>query len=503
MIKIFLVEDEVFALKTLHRKITDLNQDYEIVGTATDGTEALPKIQATHPAIVITDIRMSDMDGLTLIENMKKMHIDALPVIVSGYQEFEYAKQAMKLGVEDYLLKPVELSELDKCLRQCLMRLESRYLPKNIYSFLIGNEAFNLEPIISDGPLTLLYLIFSNPLNHTDTMFHPNTGYLPGEKVKEIFKKEVKAASIFCFDGIYSNKKVLLIPQTDHLKAKEDMYLEKILPILVQEFSFPVTIYYMESRAKSLTYDIRTARKCCTRNVIPGTSGYNHKLLEDPAPEDLSGMIELLSLLIRQEDYKLIYSNLLRLLKRWQTEKRPILSCQSELVFILNSLKRSFQVKKIAGLDSTFLVENILCFSSSPKELACDFTQLMADLTSGNKGSNESTISGEELVRRIDMYFQNHLSSSITLQMLADELNVSKVYLCRVFKKYKNVTPMDYFNRMKIHHACELIREFPSLQLAEISDKLGFNDVYYFSKVFKRITGIAPSSYRKENRNSD
>jgi YesN/AraC family two-component response regulator len=62
---------------------------------------------------------------------------------------------------------------------------------------------------------------------------------------------------------------------------------------------------------------------------------------------------------------------------------------------------------------------------------------------------------------------------------------------------------MDYFNRMKIHHACELIREFPSLQLAEISDKLGFNDVYYFSKVFKRITGIAPSSYRKENRNSD
>ena len=126
MIKIFLVEDEVFALKTLHRKITDLNQDYEIVGTATDGTEALPKIQATHPAIVITDIRMSDMDGLTLIENMKKMHIDALPVIVSGYQEFEYAKQAIKYGVKDYVLKPIQKRQFIHLIETCMNEITDK-----------------------------------------------------------------------------------------------------------------------------------------------------------------------------------------------------------------------------------------------------------------------------------------------------------------------------------------------------------------------------------------
>ena len=184
MIKIFLVEDEVFALRTLCRKIVDLQEDYEIVGTATDGTEALPKILETKPAIVITDIRMSDMDGLTLIQKMKEQKISALPVIISGYQEFEYAKQAMKLGVEDYLLKPVELSQLRECLQGCRKKLEEMYSRKNIYSFLIGDEKFSLESLTSNDCFTLAYFVVSNPLNNLETFMHPGIGYLPGTEIQ-------------------------------------------------------------------------------------------------------------------------------------------------------------------------------------------------------------------------------------------------------------------------------------------------------------------------------
>ena len=102
--KIFLVEDEVFALRTLCKKVRDLSPDYEIAGTASDGVEALPLILEARPEVVITDIRMSRMDGLTLIREMKEAGVSAIPVILSGYQEFEYAKQAIHLGVNDYLL---------------------------------------------------------------------------------------------------------------------------------------------------------------------------------------------------------------------------------------------------------------------------------------------------------------------------------------------------------------------------------------------------------------
>lgn len=494
MIKIFLVEDEIFALRTLHRKIIDLNQDYEIVGTATDGIEALPKIQAAKPAIVITDIRMSDMHGLTLIRKMKENNIPAIPVIISGYQEFEYAKQAMKLGVEDYLLKPVDLDELEKCLANCRKKLEKKYLHKNIYSFLIGEETFSLEPVTSGNYFLLVYLIFSIPLNHSDTIFHPGTGFLHGTEVSTAFEKALPPSPIFCFDGIFSNEKIILIDMDSESGAKTENALSDILQVLQEKFPYPVTLYYEKVHGKSLTYDIQKARRNCVSNVVLGTSGVYHSLPPVTKSESLTEIIELLSLLLHQGDFSLIHSNLYRMFQNWQEKHRSFISCEADLIFLFNSLKNNFT--KNPNLNSSFLVENILCFSFSPKELADDFTQLFKDFSAPVKTID--TLSGEQLVLKIEDYFKSHLSHSITLQMLADEMNVSKAYLCRVFKKHKNITPMDYFNHLKIERACELICSFSSLPLHELSDKLGFNDVYYFSKVFKKITGLSPTGYKKK-----
>lgn len=77
-------------------------------------------------------------------------------------------------------------------------------------------------------------------------------------------------------------------------------------------------------------------------------------------------------------------------------------------------------------------------------------------------------------------------------------LAVSKVYLCRVFKKMKNTTPIDFFTHLKIERAQEMIRAFPSMSLREIAEALGFSDMYYFSKVFKRIMGFPPSDLRSK-----
>ena len=114
MIKIFLVEDEVFALRTLHRKILDLQEDYEIVGTATDGTEALPKILAAKPAIVMTDIRMSDMDGLTLIQMMREKYPSVRCYVVTETEN--YIEQASAIRVNGYLLKPVSAEQIHRAM---------------------------------------------------------------------------------------------------------------------------------------------------------------------------------------------------------------------------------------------------------------------------------------------------------------------------------------------------------------------------------------------------
>lgn len=496
--KIFLVEDEVFALRILHKKITDLKQNYEIVGMATDGSEALPKILETKPAVVITDIRMSDMDGLTLVRKLQELHVCAIPVIISGYQEFEYAKQAMKLGVKDYLLKPVELTELEECLRRCREKLESEYNQKNIHSFLIGNESFHLESITSNDHFLLTYMIFSTPLSSSQTLLHPGTGQIYGTDVRRFFVENMPGYSLFCFDGVFSNEKVLLFNSSEKSMEQSARLLQELTPKLAAAFSFPVTAFYMESPANMLTCNIQTARRGCVQNAVLGKSGCYSCLLPVNISSDLSDFIELLALLLKQDDQELIHSNLSRIFKEWEAEERTVTTCQTDLVFILNSLKRSFFHSNTMDMDATFFVENILCFCSSFEELADDFSQFLIEFFSPHKKISESAASSIQLVEKMEDFFRQNISRSMTLQLLSDETNVSKVYLSKVFKKHKNSTPIDYFNHMKIQKACELLQQFSTLPLQEISERLGFNDVYYFSKVFKKIVGISPSAYRKK-----
>ena len=220
--------------------------------------------------------------------------------------------------------------------------------------------------------------------------------------------------------------------------------------------------------------------------------------LPSPEPaENMTDLIELLTILLRQDDRELIHSNLLRLCMKWKKEQRTIVASQADLIFILNALNQNFHDRRDRRIDSVFYVENIYCFSSSFEELASNFSLLLTELFGSQNPAEEQSLRGEELVEKIEDYFRNNLSHSLTLQLLADEMNVSKVHLCRVFKKYRNMTPIDSFNRMKIERARELLVRFTSLPLQKISDMLGFSDVYYFSKVFKKIEGTSPSAYRK------
>lgn len=495
--KIFIVEDEVFALKTLCKKVRDLGEDYEIVGTAADGLEALPGILKTHPAVVLTDIRMSRMDGITLIRKMLEANVPSIPVIISGYQEFEYAKQAMRLGVKDYLLKPIELNELKECLASCQKRLQKTSTPQNIYSLLAGNETLDLNSIAAGSQILICYLIFCTPLSNSGSLLHPVAGYISNSLIQDYFSRRLPGYTVLGFDGIFSNEKVVLFHFEGSME-ETDRLLHGLILELAEQFHFPVTCYYMSSPTDMIGPNIQNAHANCVRNMILGVTRCCHTLPPSEPAENLTDFIELLTLLIRQDDKDLISSNMLRLCKKWEAEQRTIVSSQADLIFILKALNQNFHEKKDRRIDCVFYVENIYCFSSSFEELAINFSQLLTELFGAWNTPEDPTIKGEQLVEKIEAYFHENLSRSITLQILSDEMNVSKVHLCRVFKKYRNMTPIDSFNRMKIERARELLTQFVTLPLQKISDMLGFNDVYYFSKVFKKIVGVSPSAYRKK-----
>lgn len=496
MIKIFLVEDEVFALHALERKIEDLKGPYEIVGTAFNGEEALARLEEVPADIVMTDIRMPDMDGITLIETLKERDQKILPVIVSGYQEFDYAQRAVRLGVKDYLLKPVKVAELEKCLSHCVEQLMEQAKKENAVSFMIGEDSFRMNVLSESTSFVVVYVIIANALNHVENILHPSVPYISGAKMEDIFASIFpEKTKISCFDGFFSNEKVLMFSGNWWREERFPSFLDQAAKKLERQTGSFISIYYDKAENyQVLSSTILSCRKKLISSSIFGvTKVYNTPALPSEPDSGLKKNAELFSMLLRQKQLPLLHSNVRRMFDVWKQSSRTAMAVQNDLIFLLDMMRQD--MSQPGATSSAFFIENIVCFSANPDELAENFYQLLVELLTVHQ-KTERVVSAKEFVRQIELYFRQHLDESISLQELSDEMNVSKVYLCRVFKKYMNTTPMDYFTHLRLERAKELLLQFPDMPLREISERVGFSNLYYFSKVFKRITGSTPSEFR-------
>lgn len=124
--RVFLCEDEPLLLLSLQRKIEKSGQNFEVVGTAQNGREALTLLSEIQSDVLITDIRMPVMDGMELLKSITEMNFGVLCMLLSGHSEFEYARSALRMGAIDYLLKPVSQTELDQALAKIKIQLDKR-----------------------------------------------------------------------------------------------------------------------------------------------------------------------------------------------------------------------------------------------------------------------------------------------------------------------------------------------------------------------------------------
>ena len=147
--RIILVDDEEEVRKSIIRKIDWTAVGFAVVGDAENGEDALEKIENLEPDVVLTDIRMPYMDGLTLAERIRQKYPSMKIVIFSGYDDFEYAKQAIKLNVTEYILKPVNVEELTAILKRIKTNLDEEIEQKRNVNLLRENYKRSL-PILRE-----------------------------------------------------------------------------------------------------------------------------------------------------------------------------------------------------------------------------------------------------------------------------------------------------------------------------------------------------------------
>ena len=164
MIKVFLIEDEIVIREALERMIPWKEYGFELVGKAKDGEIALPMIRKSKPDVLITDIKMPFMDGLTLSSIVKKEFPNIRIVIVSGYDDFEYARKAIAIGVDDYLLKPFSKDDIEEMLAKVKGKLDQERKKAQVEDLVSHGYSTDLEEAIharlADSQLTLKDLAY-------------------------------------------------------------------------------------------------------------------------------------------------------------------------------------------------------------------------------------------------------------------------------------------------------------------------------------------------------
>ena len=481
-IKVLVVEDEVLLLKNLAKKIRMISEQFEVTGEAYNGKEALALIQEEKPDIVFSDIRMPIMDGLELARILHQDFPEIITVVVSGYDDFEYARSMLSYRARDYLLKPVKSDVLEKLmlslkkeiteernkkirsiLETCLKReaKEEVLLPNvNLYLVCFGNLHFRREveaegehPVPELGlPEEFLVLPYRESNLRILAGFGENGGEETAGRIFGMLKQEYPQKTINLVWGEHGVCGSQIFEQADRLyRILYDNLLIGKSQVFTESEESPKPILLLSGK------ESQYLQTTLASGNIAGFGQAVQKLFSQWNQENYSQ--KQIEKLLRQL-LTLVGQNLSQPTDRYEEVEHQV----------FQSLIRETDIQKMAD----------------------EITSVLTGFLAENQAVPKET---EQVVEALDAYLRSHYTEPVSLSELAEKYHFNQSYLTRIFKKQKGESPLRLVNQLRIADAKELLLQ-EELSVKEISEMLGFSDQHYFSRIFKDFTGQNPKEYR-------
>ncbi|WP_438433300.1 response regulator [Gorillibacterium sp. sgz500922] len=502
MYHVFIVDDEPFILNGL-RDILDWEQlGLNIVGQAENGKEALDRLADTPVDLLITDISMPVMDGLELIRSAKPLHPGMKVLVLSGYDEFRFVKEGLSLGIENYLLKPINLEEFQRSLETIVEKLNAsrvhaewtRYttgvLKDNVLLRWMRNQ---IDPNALAERLALLDLAIEKPFIQA--------ALVKAEPITEAFQTlaadflEKHPALIPFWD--MNNDLVLLHNGEDSTQGPEE--LKTVLEELTT--GGPAGI-----RLRASVGGVEETACACHLSYEQALQGQEFLAIH---PERRVVFYEELNNRIRDlKEY---------LPDDWQEYTSLIASKNRDAV--REKLEAYLQAEPMENLTPEQLravaMEWMLYFRVLIKELrdakeresiqqellAIGRTQSLPELFETLHASANRLIDlydrevRSPIVNQALAYIEKHYRDNLSLKKLAAEFNIHPVYLGQLFHKSQGEPFADYLNRYRVEMAKHLLQT-TNRKVQDIANEVGYWDIGYFYKQFKKFVGLTPSQFK-------
>lgn len=517
--KVFFVEDEIVTREGIRDNVDWQANGFELCGEAPDGEMALPLLQASKPDVLITDIKMPFMDGLQLSKIVHERMPQTKIVILSGHDEFEYAQQAIKLGVTEYLLKPVTVQDLNSVLQRVadtLTRQEQDQQDlQNLRNQVQENRAALTERLLLKllvGAVSSAEAIEQSELLGLELVAR---GYLV--VVIRIGACEPVAAFDYAqYQRVQETVAGLVDQNPDVFLLRKD--LEELVLIIKGN-----TPEYLEQDKEYLLEQIarRVKESNCTLSVGVGTP---RTRIADIGQSFIEALAQL-PRVTGDRTEPTVTVDTAELLKVDKSAVQDYLKCgiQAEFdeffnafVFPLGSAAfKSALVKNYLLLDLVFTtarfvqelggdvdevlpgleqIETVLLNIKTIeqlKEYAQDILTRALTFRDNQSGSLHAGI-----IHQAKEYIDQHYADAeISLQSVAGRVGHSPCHFSTVFGAETGQTFKAYLTETRIRHAKELLRT-TALRSSEIAEQIGFNDPHYFSLVFRKSTGLSPKEFR-------
>jgi two-component system response regulator YesN len=430
MYKILITDDEPIAVESAVQMIKRGLKQQVIIESSFSGRQAIEEAAQLRPDIVIMDIRMFGINGLEAIRKIKESNPDTVFVILSAYDYFDYAQEALSLGVAKYLVKPIHENELCDALSEIISQLNARH-QERVRNLKQQEQLMMSIPVLESS--------FFNALSSNEDR---------SEEIQAIYDLiGLRAAGGYV---------IILRPICNAMnKDAQERILEEYRHQLKRRLECIVSISKSEVIAYLLGANSERSRVTNSAN-------------------DLIATLDI-----------------------FQKKMTPTLVGVGQYYNTVSDAQKSYQEARFALevlLEEKTEDASALWYKHSPKAQA-----LYSSMISGHRPqdvSDEKTNdTTDDIIGKAEEYIAKHYTKPIKLEDVAQAVNLSQYYFSRVFKQEKGLSFTEYLTQKRIDCAKTLLNS-SQLSVKEIAYESGFQDPNYFSKIFKRITGMTPSEFK-------
>lgn len=532
MLKILIVDDEYFCRQGMKQLIPYEEYGFTVCGEAKNGLEALEQVEALKPNIVLLDINMPKMDGIEFASVIKEKGINIKIIILTGYREFDYAKEALNLGVHDYLLKPLDVDELIATLLSLkdLIQKENNFNLSLEHLRKLAKDAF---PIIKDRFLCDLFkgnitdeqqildrltqfgiCITSRYYCLLSIEIDKNTAIGWLETETELWQFALSNITKEMFEGdefkvlqqnMDERNYIILgfddVPQNGESKILQ--LCERLRETVLQHLKFSITIalgnVYSQLSDTSAAYNeacTALKHKCIlgSNTVIPFSSISELGITKNYfSSEKRSELI----MNMRISDFKEIDSFINYIFDDFSENKSS--SINQVFVIGIEMISICLEYMSESGHDSSKffrqhpdLMGELLKQSSLTEMKNCIKNLVMTTLRDVN---DKKCKKSQKMVLSVKKYIEeNYWDSELSINVLAKNIFVNYGHLCYLFKKETGKTINNFITEYRMEKAKKLMDEGNHF-IMDVANKVGYPEQGYFSKCFKKFYGISPSQY--------